>query len=429
MAAYTINFRSHNGDAWWLGVKPEELRFSINLDQPHDISFQISNDEIATTTKDTLDVETGGGPLGTYQHDWHLLRNGVQIPEMAGMITSLNIPEGQEYMEITGKSWLHYLDRRHYPYNPTPGSLTNPIPVQYFNGEFTFMLKQVLIAILAKDYSLDIDLSDLGSGSLVYNSDHSWSGSWSRDTFKDNWEIDFGDSESILSKIATWAEGDFPNKSFDFGIDEDKKFWLSFPQVGDPNDSIWRFTVGIDNTPTSSSSLIHAGTTWTDSGPQGTHIVGTGTTVTKGNDAVDVNGDASSPRGFAMGSIDGQKLFRRLDFTQDFGNAYSAKRIRSLTLAALKAGVRPQREVPMQVAPDDVEAAKGIQNFWDLFKPGQYYTANIPLGGGHVITGTKKIISMECQVTNEGEEMVTIHDVPWNFFFGFDPENIDEDQT
>src|SRR5262252_2081547 len=113
--SYLIRIKDHSGNTMFSVIHPENLNYSMNLDAPHTINFEISLDRLVTITKGLPDDKktAEGDPIGAYQHDWELLRNGKIVPEMAGMITSLNIPQGEERMEISGQSWLHYLDHRH----------------------------------------------------------------------------------------------------------------------------------------------------------------------------------------------------------------------------------------------------------------------------------------------------------------------------
>lgn len=408
MANYTVIHKDHYGITINT-VRPENLRFVQNLNAPHDISYELSLDRPMMSESNTAE----GDPVGAYQHDWVLQRDGVTVPGMAGFITSLSLTESEESLLVTGKSWLHYLERRHYPFDPSFSVPQKPVPFQHFQHDMSRMIKGLLQAVLARDYSLVLDLSNLGV--LV-------AGNWTRDTYLDNWEIDFGDTEDIQSKLSQLAEGK-PPRCFDYSIDEHKVFRMYHPEYSDPETIQWILTVGQPLIPAkddrvgSSSALIRQGTSWTDNGPMGTHIVGTGTTPVVGNATTNPEGDSAATRGIAMGNPDGEFTFRRLDFTQDFGSAASPKRIRTLTEGALRAGVRPQREVPMRVAIDQVP------NFFTKFHVGNYFQAIVPMGA-HTITGTKKIISVEVEVTDEGEETATIHNTLWRAWYNVDSSEV-----
>jgi hypothetical protein len=397
---YTVILKRHDGSTLYT-VRPENLRFTFNLDAPHDISFELSLDR--PMMEDNNTDEIGGGPLGAYQHDWVLQRNGETLPGMAGIITSLSLTDANEALSITGKSWLHYLERRHFPYdpkniNPPPGPNAEIIPPRpeiifiAFQQDMSDIIHDMIAAVIARPYSLDIDLTHIGGG----------------DTFKYNYEIDFGDSETIQSKLATLAEGKAPY-CFDYSIDEHKVFRMYHPEYSDPHTLSWRLRVALPATDKYSSSLIRGETSWTDSGPAGTHVVATGSSLQRRTDPI----NPSDQTGFARGSIDGQKTFRRLDFTQDFGEQPNDNRALQLTDGALRAGVRPQREVPIKVVIQD------IPNFFTKFHVGNYFEAIVPLGA-HTITGTKKITSVEVEVTNEGDETALIHSTLWKAWYDVD---------
>jgi hypothetical protein len=376
MAAWQIRHKNHQHEILHT-VDPEDLNFNINLNDPHDINYSISLDHPVVKEENTAE----GDFIGAYQTDWILLRNGTPIPGMSGMITSVHLAEGEEKIDIAGKSWLHYLERRIYPYNPL-----NPTQYRFraYQTDVALIIHDMLQAVLAMPYSVAIDVSDLTA--------------WT--TFNENMKIEFGDTEDILSKIKGMAEG---KPGFDFEITWDRKFKLYYPEYSDP--TIIEFKMVTNAKPTLTQTDSALSVDWTDNGPEFTHILGLGA--------------GSSPHlGAARGSTEGQQVFRRLDGSVDFGDVPSRAKLNRLTEGALRAGVRPQREVPIDVAPENISA-----NFWDNIVPGVYFV-NITDLYGHEVTGTKKLTSIEANITNEGEELVKLHSTLWRAWYSVDDAEV-----
>lgn len=371
MANWQIRHRTHNGDLLHT-IDPENLNFTINLDDPHDISYEVSTDNPVIEEENTAE----GDWLGAYQHDWELLRDGEIITGMAGMVTSINIPSGQEVVKVTGKSWLHYLERRHYPFDPH-----NPLTwrLRMHNEDVCDIIHEMLTATLSRDYSLNIDLLDLVA----------------RTTFDSSLRIEFGDTEDMLSKIKTLAEG---KPGFDFEILENKEFRLYYPEYSDPTILAFMMITGSPETVVHTDSALE--TEWTDNGPEGTHLLAFGA-------------GSSYKMGRNYGSTEGQQTFRRLDHSMDFGDQPNFDALEKLAKGALRAAVRPQREVPIKVAPEN------INDFWNVVRPGVYFESRTNIYG-HQVTGTKKLVSIDAEITNEGEELVELHSTLWKAWYDVD---------
>lgn len=376
MAAWQVRHFDHSGNVLHT-IDPENLHFTINSNDPHDISYDISLDNPIIAEENTAEGDT----IGAYQHDWHLLRDGTIVQDMAGMITGIHISEKEDKMEVSGKSWLHYLDRRHYPFDkPADVHTLKQIQFRAFETEVTEIVRDMINATCARPYSLDIDTSSLTGMT----------------TFDENFKIEYLDLESILSKIKSLAEG---HPGFDFNIGWQKDFNIYYPEFADPTDP--EFILVTAEPPTQQHTNAAYEIDWTDNGPQGTHLIAQGSGL-------------AFREMFSLGSIEGQQTFRRLDFDEDFGDVSSPVKLRRLADGALRAGVRPQREVPIKVVPEQ------IHDFWTRVKPGCYFINNTELGGGHSVTGTKKLIQIDCEVTNEGEELVELHSELWKAWYDVD---------
>jgi hypothetical protein len=182
VSQYLIRHRKHNGDVLHT-FTPENLHFALNLNLSHDISYQIALDNPIIQEENTAE----GDPFGAYQTDWQLLRDGQQVDEMRGMITSVHIPSESEYVELTGKSWLHYLERRHYPFDFDPnGPYFKQILFRAFQTDMASIISSIIQAVCSRPHSLAIS-TDFLDGMPP--------------TFRENVQIDFGDTEDIFSKI------------------------------------------------------------------------------------------------------------------------------------------------------------------------------------------------------------------------------------
>lgn len=400
MAFFQIRHLKHNGELLHT-VEPQDLHFALNNSAPHDISYNVNLDDPVVAESNTLE----GDFLGEYQHDWELLRDGKPMDQMSGLITGLHSHQSDGVIEVTGKSWLHYLDKRFYPFDPL-----RPYAYRFsaYQQDVTDIIHDVISAIQAQPYSLQFDLSDLVG----------------QTTFIDNLRIEFGDTESILSKINALAEGRRPD-CFDFYVltehltgqqQINKRFRVAHPDyIGNfgssPTNPITYLYVPTDpDVPATEAAANNTDpgiydADWTSNGPPGTHILGLGAGL-------------AFKLGAAYGHQEAQEIFRRLDFSIDFGDVPNRNKLDRLTQGALRAGIGPERDAPVKVIPEK------ITNFWEKFKPGVYYVELASLEGAHGIRGRKKLQQIDCQVTNEGEELVELHSTLYEYWFNTDETTI-----
>lgn len=370
MALWQIRHFTH-GNELLHTINPEKLRGSLNHNDPHDVYYEVSLDHPVVDEENTAE----GDFIGSWQTDWRLLRDGVPIQGMSGPITGVRIPEGEEVVQITGKSWLEYLNRRHYPSDTDLADIKQYLFVA-FDKDVTEIIRDLIQGTIARPNSLAIDTSNLDS----------------RTTFKENLRVEYVDTETILSKIKQLAEGE---PGFDFEMTWDKKFKLYYPEYSDPTDV--EFIMVTAQPPTLKQTNAAYGIDWTDNGPQGTHLLALGSGL-------------AYRMAIALGSDDGQSTFRRLDFTMDFGEVPKKSKLRRLAKGGLRAGVRPQREVPIRIIPEQ------IHDFWTRVRPGAYFINNTELGA-HTVTGEKKLTAIEFEVTNQGEELVELHSELWKAWY------------
>src|SRR5262249_55495491 len=105
MAEWTVKHRDHKG-RFLDSFKPENLHFQLNLNQPDTIDYELS-------LQDAYE-----GFVGPYRTDWELWRDDRYIS--GGLHTGVAGGVGDEHVKIAGKSWLHYLERRQWPFSLSP---------------------------------------------------------------------------------------------------------------------------------------------------------------------------------------------------------------------------------------------------------------------------------------------------------------------
>lgn len=351
----------HDGE-FVVQVEPENLSFTMNKGEngPHEMTFEIScgNEGVDFTR------------IVPYDTDFRLVRDNAVI--MAGMITSTNFESDNDWFNVAGKSWLHYLERRHFPFDPLHpnqyriGAPPRGLAMQVRLSEVSDILDAVFQKIVEQPWSLDFTWELVNPAA------------------KTAFRIDLGDTESILSKVTGLAQ-QYPG-IFDFWMDNNKVFKMIAPRkypievVADPLQAAWYFEDSDDGL----VSLKH-----TNNGPLGTHFLGTGA----GKDV---------RLGLALDSPMNQRRFRRLDHSQDFGDIANRGRVNSLTTGYFGTTLHPQLEITAEIIPDLV------RDFWRTITPGDAIWINGHLPQRH-INSAHEVVSIEAQVTTEANEIVTLN--------------------
>lgn len=120
MADWQVTFTEPFGEDNLTGsFRPENLSFSIKNSEPGEINFEIPLSEPTLRHNQ----------FGPYRTDYHLYRigsGGNRLLLVEGMVTSVNLNNDRDTILVSGKDWLHYLQRRIYPWNP----------VAYKNGDW-----------------------------------------------------------------------------------------------------------------------------------------------------------------------------------------------------------------------------------------------------------------------------------------------------
>lgn len=329
---------------------------------------------------------TGSAPkVGPYFADWRLKRNSYKVGQ--GIVTRLSGNKNEEFFSVAGQSYTHYLDRRIFPYDInytlTTGNrvfaggqyIAVDTPVHLIVRDILERLQNVDAYCL--DYSLSIAAIDFH---LLH------------------WSIPLGDTESILSKIKALSELGYAMGGFDFQITKDKEFRLWYPEKGDPTQPVLYLSDLTDETAVPITDLG-----FSNDGPGATHVLGTAS-----GGLLPVNRDFPGS----------SEKFRRLDKGSDYGDSVkSFEALDSMTSGDLAKSANPMREI----TPITVNANE-IPDFWSTVDTGLYAYIVEDLVW-HRIDSAHKIIKMDCEITNEGDENVTLgldHWYDWSEFSGYD---------
>jgi hypothetical protein len=345
---------------------PENTSFTLNKGEngPHELTFELA------TANEALDFNK----IVPYEVDFELWRETVETPLIAGIVTSINFESESEMLQVACKDWLHYLDRRIYPFDPmdpnhyVAGAPPRGSALEVVQEEVSSIVALLLNQTLAVPNSLDFFLDEMP------DTGH-----------KTDLTVSLFDTESIMSKIQQLSQQE-PG-IFDFWITWDRHFHMAVPRrfpiecLADATKCAWYFN-------DSASGLLHVN--FTDTGPEGTYLIGYGSLV----------GSTDVQVGLAV--QDFHNRFRRLDATRDFGDVTSRSRVDALTTAAYAQTANPTYEVVIEVYPD------AIENFWNKIYPGSAIWLDYKHEARHIFSA-HEVVSIECQVGNEVDESVTLN--------------------
>lgn len=362
---------AHNGDVIADYFNPQNLTFTLNKGEngPHDISYEVSRSQGLVYP----------GFIGN-DTDFELWRGDTKI--MTGMVTAFNISSNQESVQISGKSYLHYLSKRFWDFDAsdihafqfklglTPATANDPPQgFSYFQRDVEVMqiVKDLLDMVLLDDNSLDFTY-------VLPAIDHTIH------LFSVGWP----DTEDILSKITTLSQEE-PGE-FDFWMDVNKVFRIAAPRQYDLdvyNDESLAEHVFDSSFPETGFHEI----SFSNTGPQFTWLLGQGASTSP---------TVASTRQYLPGS----EQFRRLDGYVSYPDVLGQTRVDNLTRRKLLFGLNPIHEVTLTVMPERVN------NFWTRFSPGKAIWVKADLEGWK-LDAAMEIVSMDCSPDLDGNEPVT----------------------
>ncbi|HEY1248257.1 MAG TPA: hypothetical protein VGE97_04650 [Nitrososphaera sp.] len=358
--------------------RPENLNFTLRKGQdgPHDITYEISRSNTSTDM------------VGAYRTDFILEVDSSAVPYviMRGMHTSApQITTDEERIQIAGKDWLHYLERRYWPFNDSDpnfyrtgaGAVTDnnpptgfsyyvdPLSPQDSMKIVTDLLDQILS--LPNSMALTYTLPDIGHDIEFFS-------------------VDIFDSENILSKIQTLSQED-PGE-FDFWVDSDKEFHVAAPYrydidvVGDNSLAVHTFDA---LTPSSGLFSIN----YENIGPGCTRLYGSG---------ANQSSTLVATREYGPGSTQ----FRLLEDHVSYTGVITRERVQRLTRRDLLFRLNPIHNVSISVVPES------ITNFWSVFHPGVAIWLIADLEA-HTIDAAFEVVSIDGQSDTDGNMLATLN--------------------
>src|SRR5213596_1014883 len=111
MADWYIDHVNHDG-SFIHRISPENLHVTWNKGEhgPHELTYEIAG----SNPIDRYKIEP-------YAIDFQLYRNSDMI--LDGMVTSFEFESEAEFMSVGAKSYLHYLEKRFFPFDPLQPNL------------------------------------------------------------------------------------------------------------------------------------------------------------------------------------------------------------------------------------------------------------------------------------------------------------------
>lgn len=368
--------------------RPEALHFIQRIRAIEDLDFEVSNyaRNFAGNLVVDRDIPTNEDSIKAWKHMFHLKRieSNVEIKIMGGPITATNMAKGRDFVKISGKDWMHYLERRQVPFNPfrpmdyrfgpTVTSTIPPVNMSYQvpNRDVARIIDDVLTVIFDRPHSLPITWT-LSNISIAIN-----------------FALTQGDTSTALSIIDGVSEY-WPG--FDYRVSYDREFVMWSPyRFGDPDTTA-------DDGPSGGNIAYAFGdyyghpvvdVDYTNTGPQSTHLFGTGA------------GTGASQLGSSLGASDIQTGYWRLDGAVSFGDQAKTQAIvDKRTRKEFIFGAQEVHEINLTVDP------QSVPDFWNTIRPGFAIWLREDLQM-HEINSAQRIVSMERTVDNEYNEQVVL---------------------
>ena len=303
-------------------------------------------------------------------HDWGVYRNGVKLE--GGMITSVAVDTDNRLMQVTGATWLAYLQTRVMEFDPTSPmnvmslsganpviSATNVMSVTFSNCDLFDIVRAVMKYVLddpATSIPVTYDSVDSGVVLPVIN-------------------LDATDNADILSRITDFSQ---QTPGFDFEFDPDCGWHMYAPEKGGHVDA---YTLDLERNIVSVNS-------YQNSGIRGNRIFATGT------------GTGSSAAQVLRQNTGSQRSRRKKDIVQDAGNIMTRAVLVNFANTVLSLSIQDQISFSVRTKiPSNV-------NVWGMMEPGDSIRVEADLEYDK-LTGYHKILSMESDPTDQGDDFVT----------------------
>lgn len=301
-------------------------------------------------------------------HDWGVYRNGVKIE--GGIITDAAVDTDSRSLQITGATWLAYLQDRFMDFDTAktlnaisagPNSLNisqpNVVSLTYINVDLFDIVRSLLDYILGVTDSIPITYDTHDSGIIVpfVNFDAS----------------DGSDTLSRLTDLSTAAPG------FDFEMSPDCHLSLYTPQKGT---QIADFMLDLERN-------VFAVNGYENTGIKANRVF------------VQGEGTGSSSANAFLENTVLQPSRRKKDMSADAGTVYSRAQLNSFGRLILSLATQEQIGFQVRIL------AQGL-DVWSICGPGDSIRVQANLEYD-VLSGYYRILSMEGAPTDQGDEYVT----------------------
>lgn len=349
---------------------PEHLSFDMRNSEASSISFEIPLS--ATGLRRDL--------FAPYRTDWELWRRGTgpgayQLLE-GGLLTEVNLASDRDSVLVNGKSWLHYLEKRVYPFDPVAYVEDRDWaswPKQWGLGDpsgedLRIIVEDILEAMTDESNTPQIIFNNLNTGVYFH------------------YKIFPADPTTIYEHIRKLSEVE---DGFEFAILPGSLEFKMYPPTRDVGIAIYAFEPSENEF---DGAVTNAD--WTNSGPAATVTVGYGS-------------GSKFKKGFISTHIPSQEQYRRLERTVDFGDQIASQPM--LNSLAASQGYQdrfPQKKLSLTILNPE-------------FQPVNFYTGGRPrslIGNRiafrhdwtpyHLVNADFRIISMNWDVDQSGNEEV-----------------------
>lgn len=318
---------------------------------PNNLEFAIY---LSRTGYCNYDLDTGAflarrAYTAPYLTDFRLQYGETDI--MGGLHTAVSFDELEGHViKVAGKDWLHYLEKRQYPFDPNSSTFE---PYLVSDRDLFLIVEDILDTVLAEPNSLAFTYDNGSCGQTA------------------NYKIEPGDTGNIMDKLTELAGG---NPGFDFEATPDRQIILYYPKKGT--------TVGIPLVGGMNITELR----YTNNGPQGTHTLG----MAQG---------ASSRMGYVVDSWN-QPEYRRLDISEELSNVSEEADLQAKTQGASDRNAVPSTEFTAKVI------LENLNPFEEL------HVGDTALVQADIeydtINDYYRIVGIQCSPTDEGDYEVEL---------------------
>lgn len=366
-------------DEWYVLHRDESDTVTDEF-KPLNLTFSLRHKEAGDVTYDVpLSVPrmrwAYAGPKRTVYEVWNT--GYPDRPITSGIHSFINTKRGEEVLHVAGKTWLWYLQNRHYPFDPLDpnaflaGNAADDQGIAYQQfGEATVILQELWDIIM--------------DGSLAHSNRWGMTLQYIPLGIETGFRVELADTQSLFDMMNTLSEIEpgftfYDNVAREIVVVEGELY----PEIArtDPVYSIHTFD---RNTPPTDLIDIE----FENNGPEMTHILGLGS-------------GTATRIGRAYGYEQSQAQFGRWDGVKEFGSTISEDMLVAQTQRAFSKGLYPQHDLPLTVKADH------IPDFWTLFSPGWSIWINEDFESNHV-HGASMIKEMSARISNQGDALVDL---------------------